>query len=142
MSRIACDRSIAPWVRLAVSVVLLCLLSGCQSVERWGTAGEDFAEPGVTLRDEIYRRYGLPLYIYDRPDGAQTLVYSRSRTNRMDFGIRLLFAQFSLASGRSQTESLFVDLARDDRVISVRRYNAPASPGWTLWPFGKGSDGT
>ena len=81
-------------------LVVLVLASGCQSVERWGTAGEDFAEPGVTHRDEIYRRYGPPLFIYQKPGGGQTLIYSRSRTNRMDFGIRVMVAQFSLGSGR------------------------------------------
>jgi hypothetical protein len=139
MRRITRARSIALFVTL---VVLAGGGVGCQSLEKWGSAGEDFAEPGVTQREEIYHRYGPPLFVYEKPGGGQTLVYSRSRMNRMDFGIRLMVAQWSLGSGRSETESLFIEVAKDDVVVSVRRYNAPASPGWTLWPFGEGSDGS
>ena len=120
-------------------LVLVCqLLTACQSMERSGKVEVDAIAPGVTNREDLYLRYGPPQFVYDRTDrSGQTLVYTHTRLNGIDLGVRLMPASFSLASARSLTASLLIDLSRDGVVSRVRELGAsPPSPPWSFWPFG------
>jgi len=122
---------------LALLVIGLCI--GCQSVEQGSSTANLQVEPGVTTRDQLYRAVGPPDAVYTRRDGREVLVYRHVRAQGMAIGVSILMSPFRLGHMQTETDSILIDLSRDDVVVGARQYNGTASPGYSLWPGGDGS---
>jgi hypothetical protein len=125
---------------LAGSLLLaLALALGCQSVQQGSTTAKFRLEPGVTTRDQLYRAVGPPDAVHTRRDGREVLVYRHVRAGGMGVGVSVLMSPFRIGAMQTETDSILIDLSRDDVVVGARQYNGEASPGYPLWPGGDGS---
>jgi hypothetical protein len=110
--------------------------TGCQSVGQGTTTNGFEIEPGVTTRDQLYRAVGPPHSVYERRDGRQVLIYNHVRSRGMGIGVSILYSPVKIGNQHSQTDSILIDLSRDDVVVGARQYGGEASPGYSLWPGG------
>jgi hypothetical protein len=125
---------------LSVLVALVALVAaGCQSVGQGRTTADIRVEPGRTTRDELYRAVGPPHDIQVRRDGRDVLVYRHVRIQGMRVGVSIFYSPFQMGSSQSATDTILVDLSRNDVVVAVRQLGGKASPGWSLLPWGDGS---
>ena len=115
--------------------------AGCTSIRQGLAAKTTSVEPGTTTRDQLYRQIGLPDDVAMRPNGTATLVYRTVRIQGLGAGVSVLLTPFELGNRRAALDSVFVDLSRDDVVIGVRS-GGGVDPGWSIWPWGDGSDGS
>ncbi len=113
--------------------------TACQSAWQGQTTSAFEVEPGRTTRDEIYRSVGPPHDVYRRRDGRDVLVYNFVRMRGMRAGVSIFFTPFQLGQSRTATDSIFIDLSRDDVVVAVRQLGGEAAPSWSIWPGGEGS---
>lgn len=120
------------------TLLVVAMVVGCASVKQGTTTASIEVEPGSTTREDVYRSLGPPHAISVQATG-ETLVYRHVRTQGLGAGVAILLTPFEIGNRRSQTDSVFIDLARNDVVIRVRRHGGEASPGWSIWPWGAGS---
>jgi hypothetical protein len=124
-------------VGIVIGLVAAIGATGCLNVNSWAPPSASSVEPGVTHRDELYRMAGPPLSVYYRPGGGETLIYGRNKTRGLTAGVSIFYTPLRIGHARSARESIFIDVSRDDIVVSVRQYSDPDAPGYSIWPGGK-----